>query len=84
MCQYSVDVVKELGSLYKQFDHLSTPRYRILQCVILILSSAEGDIWGVEPPPPKFRSFDDAEPNSQFRGKHIRNDLIRIRVSLIF
>jgi hypothetical protein len=30
---------------------------------------------------PKFRSFDKAEPNSQFRGKSIRNNLIRIRVS---
>jgi hypothetical protein len=35
------------------------------------------------PPLPKFRSFDKAEPNSQFRGKHIRNNLIRIRVSPI-
>ena len=36
------------------------------------------------PPPPKFRSFDKAEPNSQFRGKYIRNNLTRIRLSLIF
>jgi hypothetical protein len=28
------------------------------------------------PPPPKFRSFDKAEPNSQFRGKYIRNCLV--------
>jgi hypothetical protein len=28
--------------------------------------------------------FDKAEPNSQFRGKYIRNNLIRIRVSLIY
>jgi hypothetical protein len=40
--------------------------------------------WGFNPPPPpKFRSFDKAEPNSQFRGKHIRYNLIRIWVSLI-
>jgi hypothetical protein len=32
---------------------------------------------------PKFRSFDKAEPNSQFRGKCIRNNLMRTRVSLI-
>jgi hypothetical protein len=25
-----------------------------------------------KPPSPKFRSFDKAEPNSQFRGKYIR------------
>ena len=35
-------------------------------------------------PPSKFRSFDKAEPNSQFRGKYIRNSLTRIRPSLIF
>jgi hypothetical protein len=35
-------------------------------------------------PLPKFRGFDKAEPNSQFRGKYIRNNLIRIWVSLIF
>jgi hypothetical protein len=35
------------------------------------------------PPPPKFRSPGKAEPNSQFRRKYIRNNLIRIRVSLI-
>jgi hypothetical protein len=28
--------------------------------------------------PQKFRSFDKGEPNSQFRGKYIRNNLIRI------
>jgi hypothetical protein len=36
-----------------------------------------------QPPTPKFRSFGKAEPNSQFRGIYIRNNLIRIRVSLI-
>jgi hypothetical protein len=35
------------------------------------------------PLPPKFRSFDKAEPNSQFRGKYIRYNLTRIRVSPI-
>ena len=39
---------------------------------------------GFKPPPPKFRSFDKAEPNSQFCGKYIRNNLTRIRLSLIF
>jgi hypothetical protein len=34
-------------------------------------------------PPPKFRSFDKSEPDSQFRGKHICNNLIRKRVPLI-
>jgi hypothetical protein len=35
------------------------------------------------PKPPNLRTFDKAEPNSQFRGKYIRDNLIRIRVSLI-
>ena len=39
---------------------------------------------GCSNPPQKFRSFDKAEPNSQFRGKYIRNNLTRIRLSLIF
>jgi hypothetical protein len=34
-------------------------------------------------PHPKFRSFEKAEPNSLFCGKYIRNNLIRIRVSII-
>jgi hypothetical protein len=38
--------------------------------------------WGFQTTP-KFRSFDKAEPNSQFRGKYIRDNLIKIRVSLI-
>jgi hypothetical protein len=41
-----------------------------------------GGVWVFNPP--KFRSFDKAEPNSQFRGKYIRNNLTRIRLSLIF
>jgi hypothetical protein len=34
-----------------------------------------GEVWGFNPPP-KFRSFDKAEPNSQLRGKYIRNCLV--------
>jgi hypothetical protein len=33
--------------------------------------------------PPKFRSFAKAEPNSQFHGICIHNNLISIRISLI-
>jgi hypothetical protein len=36
--------------------------------------------FGVLNPPPTFRSFDKAVPNSYFRGKYIRNNLLRIRV----
>jgi hypothetical protein len=35
-----------------------------------------GVVRGFKPPPPKFRSFDNAKPNSQFRGKYIRNCLL--------
>jgi hypothetical protein len=44
----------------------------------------QGGVWGFKPPPPKFRSFEKAWPNSQFRGIYICNNLIRIRVSLIY
>jgi hypothetical protein len=40
-------------------------------------------VWSSGVPPPKFRSFDKAKPNSQFRGKYIRYNLIRIRGSPI-
>jgi hypothetical protein len=43
-----------------------------------------GGLGWFNPPSPKFRSFDKAEPNSQFRGKYIHNNLIKIRVSLIY
>jgi hypothetical protein len=37
----------------------------------------EGGLGGLPPPPPpKFQSFDEAEPNSQVRGKYIRNCLV--------
>jgi hypothetical protein len=36
------------------------------------------------PPSPKFRILTKAEPNSQFRGEYIHNNLTRIRLSLIF
>jgi hypothetical protein len=39
-------------------------------------------VFGVQPL--KFRSFDKAEPNSHFRGKYVRNNVTRTRVSLIW
>ena len=38
---------------------------------------------GLNTPPPKFRSFDKVQPNSQFRGKYIRNNLTRVRLSWV-
>jgi hypothetical protein len=63
-------------SLFKLF----TP----LQCTQWCTKGREGGggLW-CSNPPPKFRSFDKAEPNFQFRGKYIHNNLIRIWVSLI-
>jgi hypothetical protein len=40
------------------------------------------EVWVVQTPP-KLHSFDKGELNSQFHGIYIRNNLIRIRVSLI-
>ena len=52
---------------------------------IYIQWRTEGGFGVFKPPPtPKFRSFDKAEPNSQFCEKYIRNNLRRIRLSLIF
>jgi hypothetical protein len=47
----------------------------------------QGGFWELNlppPPPPKFRSFEKAWPNSQFRWIYICNNLIRRRVSLIY
>jgi hypothetical protein len=42
------------------------------------------DDWGGVQNPPKFRSFDKAQPNFKFHGKYICNNLIRIiQVSII-
>jgi hypothetical protein len=39
-------------------------------CPTLLVSGVPRGVWGVQTPiPPKFRSFDKAERNSQFRGK---------------
>jgi hypothetical protein len=42
-----------------------------------------GGIWGFNPNHPEIPKFDKAEPNYQFRGIYIRNNLIRIQVSFI-
>jgi hypothetical protein len=43
----------------------------------------EGEgVRGVQTPTPKFRTLDKAEPNFQFHGKYIRNNLTKIQVSL--
>jgi hypothetical protein len=52
------------------------------RCVGLTAVTYRGGL-GVQTPAPKFRSFEKAVPNSQFRGKYIRNSLIIIQVSFI-
>jgi len=32
-------------------------------------SGVQREVWGVQPPPPKFRSFDKVESDSKLRGK---------------
>jgi hypothetical protein len=51
------------------------PRQREVAAQTLRQWRTEGGVGGSNPPP-KFRSFDKAEPNSQFRGKYIRNRLV--------
>ena len=57
-----------------------------LCCWLRELSSGvpRGGGWVVQTPHPEIPKFLEAEPNSQFRGKYIRNNLTRIRLSLIF
>jgi hypothetical protein len=52
----------------------------IAECGPQTISGVGG---GSTPPPPEIPKFDKAEPNSRFRGKYIRDNLIRIRVSFI-
>jgi hypothetical protein len=48
-----------------------------MNIALCVVSGVPGGGFGVfKPPPPlKFRSFDKAEPNFQFRGKYIRRCL---------
>jgi hypothetical protein len=39
---------------------------------------------GVKTIPLKFQCFDKAEPNTQFSGKYIHNNLIKIQFEVIF
>jgi hypothetical protein len=56
---------------------------KILMAVVNAIGAVVYRVWGVQTPlPPKFRSFEKAEPNSQLRGKYIDDKLIRIRVSV--
>jgi hypothetical protein len=56
-------------------------KYKLRRCLKTATYRVEGVGWGVNPRS-KFLNFAKADPNSQFRGKYIRNNLI-IRVSLI-
>jgi hypothetical protein len=62
------------------YDHIGV--YRGI-FVVPISGVLRGGLEGSNTPSPKFRSFEKAEPNSQFHGKYICNNLIRIQVSLV-
>jgi hypothetical protein len=81
-----------------RFYHLQNIGWGVQITKLLIMKAEQGNIsykslaypggvfGGFKPPPPhpKFQSFEKAWPNSQFRGIYICNNLIRIRVSLIY
>jgi hypothetical protein len=71
---------KDSVTFYETWNYFRTNKYLKLS---ILTSGVPRGFEGVQHPSPKFRNFDKAEPNSQFRGKYIRYNLIRIRVSLI-
>jgi hypothetical protein len=67
--------ISALYSVNLEITTVERKRKCIGKAVVVKQWRTEG-VWGVKPPPPP--SFAKAEPNSQFRGKYIRNNLIRI------
>jgi hypothetical protein len=57
--------------------------YKLMQDTGAVAYQGRWGFGGFDTPSPKFWSFDKAELNSQFRGKYIHNNLLRIQVSLI-
>jgi hypothetical protein len=66
--------------LEPRFKRFPVHRGNVLRNATYCPRMAVAYLWGdggcKTPPPPKFRCFDKAEPNSQFRGKYIRNNLM--------
>jgi hypothetical protein len=75
-----IDLQKNVVFVVKRVRKNEKSEY-LLRYVCLSLWRTVGG-WGFHPPPPppKFQSFNKAELNSQFRGKYIRTNLIRIQV----
>jgi hypothetical protein len=74
------------GLCCRHFEVHAASLFMIETRVVFIGNSgrAEGGLGCSKPPPhSEILTFDKAEPNSQFSGKYIRNNLIRILVSLI-
>jgi hypothetical protein len=89
-----VCISKQFCDLVYEWDRISERGPDLTLCVvswccayslwtILLRVSVAYRSGGVQPPHPKFRSFAKDEPNSQFRGIYIRNNLITIWVSFI-
>ena len=76
--------VSEIGNMLKRLSGMFAGFESTLKKVIIATSGVPSGGGSTPHPPPKFRSFDKAEPNFQFCGKYIRNNLTRIRLSLIF
>ena len=77
----------QITLIYKanfQWTQWNNPASLVINSHYQPVAYRRGGFGVFKPPPPKFRRFDKAEPNSQFRGKYIRNNLTRIRLSLIF
>jgi hypothetical protein len=89
--KYGLSCAKHRPAVFSKSGFLRAINIYYVQFVVrhfwiyLNVNSGVPGEFGVQPPqPPKFRSFDKDEPNSQFHGKYIHNNLIRIRISLIY
>jgi hypothetical protein len=70
------DEDSQYGDAHKVFIQLINGVFLKLMQYVMMQWHTEGGGLGGSTPPPKFRSFNKAEPNSQFHGKYIRNCLV--------
>jgi hypothetical protein len=86
-CEFAVSPTFDKMVVENMFYHFfySSSLQLAVQIRQQIMAGAyrKGGLGGSNPPFPKFRSFAKTEPDSQFHGIYIRNNLIRIWVSFI-